>query len=100
MLILTLLALAACSSGFADKSYAALAVQVVRPMIAGQMTGVQADVAARCIVDHATSQENAALARDLGVSAGSSTVALVRGILARADTQACLTDAHLPQPEV
>lgn len=53
---------------------------------------------ARCVVDHAQPVELQILARDVGVQAGTRTTAIIRGILARPDTQSCLTRAGLPVP--
>ena len=85
------LALAACDpQTVIDKTIARTAESVI-----SNVTG--ADVAA-CVVDHARPVELQVLARDVGVQAGTRTTAIIRGILARPDTQACLTRAHLTAP--
>ncbi|MGV8987892.1 MAG: hypothetical protein ACOH2H_16590 [Cypionkella sp.] len=90
---LIFLALAACDPQVVvDKTIARTAESVISPL-----TG--ADVA-NCVVDHAQPVELEILARDVGVSAGTRTKAIIRGILARPDTQQCLTRAHLVAPNL
>lgn len=100
LLILSPLALAGCDTTFAGRSYAAAAIEVVRPVIDDGLTEVQADLTARCITDAASPDENLTLARDLGVLAGTATLALIRELTLRPATQACLMAAGLPQPKV
>jgi len=50
------------------------------------------------VVDHADPSELEVLARDVGVRAGTRTVAIIQGILNRPDTQKCLTRANLTAP--
>lgn len=86
-----LLALAACDPQVVvDKTIARTAESVI-----ANVTG--SDVAA-CVVDHAQPVELQILARDIGVQAGTRTTAIIRGVLARPDTQTCLTRAHLTAP--
>jgi hypothetical protein len=88
---LACLALSACSPQVVvDKVVARTAESVIAPV-----TG--ADVA-RCVVDHAEPVELEVLARDVGVRAGTRTVAIIHGILDRPDTQKCLTRAKLTAP--
>jgi hypothetical protein len=88
---LACLALTACSpQKVVDKVVARTAETVISPV-----TGP--DVA-RCVVDHADPSELEVLARDVGVRAGTRTVAIIQGILNRPDTQKCLTRANLTAP--
>jgi hypothetical protein len=88
-----LLTLAACDpQQVVDKTIARTAETVI-----ANVTG--SDVAT-CVVDHAQPVELQILARDIGVQAGTRTTAIIRGILARPDTQTCLTRAHLTSPEL
>lgn len=85
------LMLAACSPQVVvDKTIARTAEVVISPV-----TGA---AVARCVVDHAEPVELEVLARDVGVRAGTRTIAIIRGILDRPDTQTCLTRAHLTAP--
>jgi hypothetical protein len=87
-----LLALAACDPQvMVDKTIANTAQVVVSDMIGSE--------AATCVVNHADPAELAVLARDVGVRAGTRTKAIVRGILARPDTQTCLTRAKVTPPD-
>lgn len=88
---LIVLTLAACDpQEVVDKTIARTAETVI-----ANVTG--ADVA-NCVVDHAEPVELQVLARDVGVQAGTRTTAIIRGILARPETQTCLTRAHLTAP--
>ncbi len=88
-----LLTLAACDPQLVvDKTIARTAESVI-----SNVTG--ADVA-NCVVDHAQPVELQILARDIGVQAGTRTKAIIRGILARPETQTCLTRAHLATPDL
>ena len=88
---LACLALTACSpQKVVDKVVARTAETVISPV-----TGP--DVA-RCVVDHADPSELEVLARDVGVRAGTRTLAIIQGILNRPDTQKCLTRANLTAP--
>ena len=93
MLALTLLPfLAACSpEEVADKVGRRTAETVVQPVVGGGS-------ATRCVVDNADAGEVQALVRDVGTVAGSSTKALIRGIVARQPTQDCFRAAGIPAP--
>lgn len=87
------LTLAACDPQVVvDKTIARTAEAVVAP--------VTGDGVARCVVDNAQPVELEILARDVGVSAGTRTVAIIKGILDRPNTQACLQRAGLPAPTI
>ena len=87
--------LAACSPQvMADKFVARTAESVVRPGVSKGLTGAQADVATRCVIDNATPDERRLLARDVGVEAGTVTEARVLEIIKRPATSACISAAR------
>lgn len=92
-IVFLLLTLAACDPQVViDKTIARTAQSVI-----SAVTG--ADVA-NCVVDHAQPVELELLARDIGVQAGTRTKAIIRGILARPQTQTCLSRAGLATPSL
>ena len=95
--VLMLLALAACDPAqVADKVGRRAADTVVRPIVADYIPGEAAETATRCIVDNASAADVQALAQDVGVAAGSRTVANVLRIAALPGSMACLAAAGLP----
>ena len=86
-------ALAACGQ-MATKINTRAAESVVRPVVARGLTGAQADVATRCVLDNATPAELQMLARDVGVEAGSLTEQRVLGIIQRPATSSCIAAAR------
>lgn len=96
MLIGPLLAaplLAGCAP-MAQKINTRAAESVVRPVVSKGLTGAQADVATRCVIDNATPDELALLARDVGVEAGTTTEQRVLGIIQRPATSSCIAAAR------
>jgi hypothetical protein len=88
--------LAACSpTEMADKVGRRAAETVVLPVVADYMSGPQAEIATRCIVDNANAADVQGLAQDVGVGAGSRTVANVKRIAATS-AKACMVAAGLP----
>ena len=84
--IWVVLMLAACDPHVVfDKAMARTAESVIAPV-----TGA---AAARCIVDNATPDELRAIAADVGVEAGSSTVADIMAIARRPGAAACIVQA-------
>lgn len=83
--------LAACSPQEVVDQTIARTAEVVVSAVAG-------DGVARCVVDHAEPSELQVLARDVGVRAGTRTLAIIQGVLDRPDTQTCLTRAKLAMP--
>ena len=82
-LMMALVALAACDPRvIADKAVARTAEAVIAP--------VMGPAAARCIVDNGSPEELLAIARDIGVEAGTSTVANITRIALRPATAACI----------
>lgn len=95
--ILALVALAGCDPQVvADKVVARTAESVITPVLAREMSGVQADAATLCIVQSARPGELSALARDVGVSAGSSTVQTIRSIALRPASASCFAANGVP----
>lgn len=91
------LMLIACdASEVVDKAMRRTAETVVEPVVDDYLPGDQAQVATRCIVENANSADLRALVHDVGVSAGTSTVANVLAIAARPETQSCLLREGLP----
>ncbi len=96
-LVAVALVLTACdASELADKAMRRTAETVVEPVVDDYLPGDQAQVATRCIIENANSADLRALVHDVGVSAGSSTVANVLAIAARPETQSCLLREGLP----
>ncbi len=92
-----MLGLVACSpTEVADKVGRRAAETVVRPVVSDYMTGAEAEVVTRCIVDNASAAEIQQLSRDVGVVAGSSTVDLVLQMARNPATSACLSGQGLP----
>ena len=87
--LLGLTGLCACDpQEVADKVVARTAESVIEPVVGPGAT--------RCIVDNASPDELRALAMDVGVSAGTTTVANIMTIARRPETLACLAAAGLP----
>jgi len=92
-------ALSACDPAeVADKVGMRAADSVVGPVVSQSLPGAQASLATRCIVDNASAAEVQALARDVGVEAGTSTRATVAAIAARAETGSCLASRGIRLP--
>jgi hypothetical protein len=93
-LIAATLTLAACDPAqVADKVGRRAADTVVRPVVADYVPAGQAETATRCIVDNASAEDVKALAKDIGVGAGSRTVANVMRIAAQPAAAACLASS-------
>ena len=91
------LGLAACSpQEAADKVTRRAAETVVTPVVNVNMPLGLALAATGCILDAATQGEINALARDVGVEAGTSTKATIRTIALRPGAQACYAAAGVP----
>lgn len=95
-LLLAVLALAACDPAqVADKVGRRAADTVVRPIVADYVPAGQAETATRCIVDNASAEDIKALAQDIGVGAGTRTVANVFRIAATPGAATCLLAANV-----
>lgn len=89
-MIAAVLALAACDPQVVmDKAVARTAESVITPVVG--------PVAARCIVENGTPDELRAIAVDVGVEAGTSTVRNIQAIASRPATLACVAQAALGQ---
>ena len=96
-LLAAALALTACDlSETADKAMRRTAETVVQPVVDDYLPGDQAEVATRCIVENATSEDLRLLVRDVAVEAGTSTVNNGLDIAMRPETQSCLIREGLP----
>ncbi|GGO31905.1 hypothetical protein GCM10010991_18580 [Gemmobacter aquaticus] len=88
---LALIGLAACSPQvMADNVTDRAARSVVVAVMQNYMTAPQAEIAADCVLQNATIEERRALARDVGVMAGTQTVQNVVNIVSRPNTGACM----------
>lgn len=96
LLIASLLLAAACSpQTLADSMSRKAARSVVVPVMQNYMPAPRAEAAADCVMANATPAEINALARDVGVRAGSLTVQNVATILRRPATAECLRAREL-----
>ncbi len=94
--VLALLFLAACDPAeLADKAVRRAAETVVLPVVSRDLAAGPAQSATACVLDAASPAEQQALARDLGVEAGTLTEQTIRTIAARPAVTACLAAAGL-----
>lgn len=92
-----LIALGACDpQEVADKAVRRAAESVVLPVVSRDLAGGPAQAATYCVLDAASGAELQALARDLGVEAGTLTEATIRSIAARPAAVSCLAASGLP----
>lgn len=97
IIALSLAALAACSPDeLAGKVSRRAAESVVQPVVNIDMPAGVADQATACILDSASPDEVEALARDVGVEAGSSTKARIRELALRPSAQSCFAAHGVP----
>jgi hypothetical protein len=88
--------LCACSPAeMADKVGRRAAETVVLPVVARSLPGPQSGIMTRCIVENASAADIQTLARDVGVEAGSATIAKVMALARNPATRACLATAGL-----
>ena len=96
--VLMFLILAACSpQQFADDVTRQAAESVVTPVLDDFMPPAQAAGATACVLDNASPQEIRALARDVAVEAGTTTVQSVLNIATRPGTISCLATIGAPR---
>jgi hypothetical protein len=96
--LLAALLLAACSpQQFADDVTRQAAESVVTPILDDYMPPAQAAGATTCILDNARPEEIRALARDVAVQAGTTTVQNVLNIATRPGTITCLASIGAPR---
>lgn len=96
-----LLILAACDiNALGDQAKRKAAQTVVEPVLNLDMPAAVAVVGTECVLDNASHPEIEALARDVGVEAGTLTVANIRKIAARPATQACFAAGGVPPLKV
>jgi len=87
-MVLTVLVLAACDpQAVVDKAVARTAESVIAPVVGS--------VATRCVVENGSPDELRAIAVDIGVEAGTSTVANIMEIAQRPQTAACIAQSAL-----
>ncbi len=97
LIVLSLGTLAACSPAeVANKVARRAAETVVLPVVNIDMPAGPAEQATACILDAASPAEVDALARDVGVEAGTSTKARIRELALRPAAQACFAARGVP----
>lgn len=97
LIALSLVSLTACSPAeVAGKVNRRAAESVVQPVVNIDMPAGVADQATACILDAASPAEVQALARDVGVEAGSSTKARIRELALRIAAQSCFAARGVP----
>ena len=97
LVVLAVLLLAACDPAeLADKAVRRTAESVVQPVVARELPGSVADAATACLLDAASPDEMRALARDVGVEAGSQTIANIRNLATRPAATACFAARGVP----
>lgn len=97
IILIAVLLLAACSpADLANKVSRRAAESVVQPVVNIDMPAGIAELATACILDAASPAEVDALARDVGVEAGSSTKARIRELALRPGAQACFAARGVP----
>jgi hypothetical protein len=97
LIALSLVALTACSPAeVAGKVNRRAAESVVQPVVNIDMPAGVAEQATACILDAASLDEVQALARDVGVEAGTSTKARIRDLALRPAAQACFAARGVP----
>lgn len=80
----------------ADKAMRRTAESVVRPVLARELPGNVAEAATQCVLDVATPEETRALARDVGVEAGTLTVQNIRNLATRPSAADCFARSGVP----
>lgn len=89
--------LAACDPmDLANEASKRAALAVVVPVLSQELPTPMAKTAAKCIVNAASPEEARALAADIGVMAGTQTVANIRNLALRPAAVGCLTAAGVP----
>lgn len=92
-----LMVLAGCDPAeIVDSALKRTAHTVVFPVVNIDMPADPARKATNCILDASSEEELKLLARDVGVEAGTSTKATIRGIAVRPAAQACFAANGVP----
>ncbi len=91
------LILAACDPQAAiDDTVRRTAAEVVEPVVGRELPPPMAKAATECILQAASMPEIRALARDIGVEAGTQTKENIRNLALRPAAQACFTANGVP----
>ena len=96
IVLIMVMALAACTPQTQDELARDAAKRAVRPVLAQRFPGIPLEPATDCIIDNATSREILTLAADAVTGPTASTVEIVGNIATRPDTIRCLTREGLP----
>ena len=92
-----LLFLAACDPQAAlDNTVRRTAAEVVEAVVIREMPAAPAKAATECILQAASMEEIRALARDIGVEAGTQTKENIRNLALRPAAQACFAASGVP----
>jgi DNA-binding LytR/AlgR family response regulator len=95
--IASIAALAACNPmELANQATKRAAKAVIVPVLAQNLPAPIAERAADCIIDAADPAELRALAADIGVSAGTQTVANISALALRPAAAQCMANATIP----
>jgi hypothetical protein len=98
LLVVAPLLLAACDpQAVVDGTVRRTAGEVVQAVVAREMPAAPAAAATECILQAASIEEQRALARDIGVEAGTQTKENIRNLAQRPATQSCFAAAGVPQ---
>ncbi|MEZ5797940.1 MAG: hypothetical protein R3D63_10950 [Paracoccaceae bacterium] len=94
---LSALALSACDpQATIDGATRRAAAEVVEPVVAREMPAAPAKAATECILQAASIEEIRALARDIGVEAGTQTKENIRNLALRPAAQSCFATSGVP----
>lgn len=95
--LLAAVTLAACDpADLADQTVRRAAAEVVEDVVARDLPPAVAKAATECILQAATIEEQRALARDIGVEAGTQTKENIRNLALRPAAQACFAASGVP----
>jgi hypothetical protein len=91
------LLLAACDpQALADSTVRRTAAEVVFPVVNREMPAAPAQAATECILQAASIEEQRALARDIGVEAGTQTKENIRNLALRPVAKECFAASGVP----
>ncbi len=91
------LALAACDpADLANQTARRAAAEVVEAVVIREMPAAPAKAATECILQAASVEETRALARDIGVEAGTQTKENIRNLALRPAAKACFAASGVP----
>ncbi|MEM9971969.1 MAG: hypothetical protein AAF762_12845 [Pseudomonadota bacterium] len=95
-LVVSLVAVTACTAAQQDTLAQDAAKRAVRPVLAERFPGVPVEPAVDCVIENATAQEILSLASDAVIGPTASTVEITTRIVSRPATIRCLAEDGLP----